>query len=102
MRKAVLIIAVIALVAGVILLYPTRVEKPVLNAEGEMGIRIAADKSAPESHKPIDWWRTHHPEIVNRGDLDKVDCVYCHSPATSCNNCHRYVGVGEIAVSRGQ
>jgi hypothetical protein len=99
-RKAVLVISVIAIVAAAVLLYPALVEKPALNAEGEMGIRIAVDKIAPESHKPIDWWRTHHPEIVNRGDLDKVDCVYCHVPETSCNNCHHYVGVDAITVQR--
>ena len=26
----------------------------------------------------------------------RADCLYCHEPETSCNNCHAYVGVKEI------
>jgi hypothetical protein len=47
-------------------------------------------------HSPLDWWQTHHMDIVNRGEFLQADCLYCHDPATSCNNCHGYVGVAAI------
>jgi len=36
-------------------------------------------------------------DVVNRGDMTESDCLYCHEPAKSCNNCHGYVGVNPIA-----
>jgi hypothetical protein len=35
-------------------------------------------------------------DVVNRGDLEQADCLYCHEPEISCNNCHGYVGVDPI------
>ena len=77
----------------VVAFYPAYVDKPVKDGTGPMAIRLDPDVLAPETHNPIGWWQTHHMDVVNQGDLTQRDCVYCHNPSTSCNNCHGYVGV---------
>ncbi|MGQ9768542.1 MAG: hypothetical protein ACUVR4_08695 [Anaerolineae bacterium] len=96
MRKVFLIIAVLTIVSLVVGFYPDWVEKPVKDGSGPLAVRIAAQYPAPEYHSPLDWWQTHHMDLVNRGDLMQNDCLYCHEPAKSCNNCHGYVGVDPI------
>jgi hypothetical protein len=97
MRKVALVLAVLIILALVIGFYPTYVEKPVKDGYGPMAIRMDPELPAPETHNPLDWWQTHHMDVVNRGDLTKADCLYCHEPETSYNNCHNYVGIGEIS-----
>jgi hypothetical protein len=99
MRKAALLIAVLTLFILAIAFYPTYVEKPILNGTGPLSVQIDPRFPAPETHKPLDWWQTHHMDVVNRGDLEKIDCLYCHEPRTSCNNCHGYVGVDPILLT---
>ncbi len=96
MRKAFLIIAVLIIVLLVVGFYPSWAEKPVKDGSGPLAVRIDARYPAPEYHSPLDWWQTHHMDVVNRGDLARTDCLYCHEPAKSCNNCHGYVGVNPI------
>jgi hypothetical protein len=102
MRKAALIAAVLIILTLILALYPTYVARPEKNGSGPMAIRMDPALSAPETHNPLDWWQTHHMDVVNRGDLTKADCLYCHDPETSCNNCHRYVGASEIVKSAEQ
>ena len=97
MRKLFLIIAVVCIILLVVGFYPKWVEKPVKDGSGPLSVRIAAQYAAPEYHNPLDWWQTHHMDVVNRGDLAQTDCLVCHVPAQSCNNCHGYVGVDPIA-----
>ena len=97
MRKAVLIVAVLIILALIVGFYPDYVEKPVKDGTGPMAIWLDASLPAPETHNPLDWWQTHHMDVVNRGDLTRQDCLYCHEPESSCNNCHSYVGVEEIS-----
>ncbi len=101
MRKAVLLAAVALLVVVTVLSYPGFVDKPVKDGEGEMAVRLAAGLPAPEYHSPLGWWQTHHPDVLNRGDIVQKDCLQCHEPQRSCNNCHRYVGVQEIELQPG-
>lgn len=96
MRKLFLIIAVLAIVLLVVGFYPSWAEKPVKDGSGPLAVRIGAQYPAPEYHSPLDQWQTHHMDRVNRGDLTQNDCLYCHEPAKSCNNCHGYVGVNLI------
>lgn len=96
MRKAVLIVATLVILALVVGFYPSYVEKPVKDGSGPMAIRLEPDLPAPATHNPIDYWQTHHMDVVNQGHLTQADCLYCHEPATSCNNCHSYVGVNAI------
>ncbi|MBM4460914.1 MAG: hypothetical protein FJ011_24660 [Chloroflexi bacterium] len=96
MRKVFLFGAVILMLSLVVGLYPSWAEKPARDGVGPMAIRIAPRFPAPEYHSPLDWWQTHHMDIVNRGDVTQRDCLYCHAPETSCNNCHRYVGVAVV------
>jgi hypothetical protein len=98
MRKAALIIGILILVGLVVAFYPAPIEKPVLNGDGPMAVRLDPGLPAPETHNPLDWWQTHHMDVVNQGDLTQQDCLYCHNPQTSCNNCHSYVGVDSIVV----
>lgn len=96
MRKLVLLLITLGIIALVVTFYPASAEKPELNAEGPMAIRIDPVFSAPEYHSPLEWWKTHHMDIINIGDIAERDCVYCHEPETSCNNCHNYVGAQTI------
>lgn len=96
MRKLALILMTFGIIVLVIVLYPDVVEKPDLNADGPMAIRIDPAFAAPEYHAPLEWWKTHHMDIVNLGDITEQDCQYCHEPETSCNNCHNYVGANTI------
>lgn len=96
MRKIALTLAVLALIALVVIYYPSLVEKPVKDGSGPLAIYIAPSYAAPEYHSPLDYWQTHHTDMVNRGDLTQADCLYCHEPEKSCNTCHSYVGANEI------
>jgi hypothetical protein len=96
MRKIILLVVTLTLVALVIGFYPTRADKPMVDGTGPMAVLIAPEYPAPEYHSPLDWWQTHHMDAVNRGDFTKIDCVSCHEPERSCNNCHSYVGVDPI------
>jgi len=98
MRKLILLLAVIVAVALVVGFYPRWVEKPEKDGPGPLAVRIDPSFAAPEYHSPLDWWQTHHMDVVNRGDLEKSDCLYCHESETSCNNCHGYVGVDPIST----
>jgi hypothetical protein len=98
MRKAALIIAIVVIVALVVGFYPDYIQKPVKDGPGPLAVRLDPDIPAPSTHSPLDWWQTHHMDIVNQGDLTQPDCLYCHEPETSCNNCHGYVGVDPIVV----
>lgn len=96
MRKALLIIVVLAILALTAALYPQFVEKPVKDGEGPLAVRMDPSFAVPQTHNPLYWWQANHPDVVNRGDLEQADCLYCHDPKTSCNNCHSYVGANEI------
>ncbi|MCL4300520.1 MAG: hypothetical protein KJ077_32590 [Anaerolineae bacterium] len=98
MRKITLAAAILIILGLVIGFFPTHTEKPVKDGLGPMAIRIDPQYPAPEYHNPLDWWQTHHMDVVNRGDLMQADCLHCHEPQTSCNNCHSYVGVQEVAL----
>jgi len=96
MRKAVLLITALVLIILLVVYYPTYVEKPVLNGSGSLAVHIDPLFPAPQTHNPLEWWQTHHMDVVNRGDLEQADCLYCHDQQKSCNNCHGYVGVAPI------
>jgi hypothetical protein len=96
-RKALLALVAVAVVALVAAYYPRRVAPPARDGEGPLAILLPAGVPAPEYHSPLDWWQTHHMDAVNRGDFTQADCLYCHQPAASCNNCHAYVGVDAIS-----
>ncbi|MDI6696602.1 MAG: hypothetical protein QME21_16265 [Anaerolineales bacterium] len=96
MRKLILVLAVLILLATIAVLYPNYVEKPIKDGTGPLAVYISAEYAAPEYHSPLDYWQTHHMDMVNRGDLERADCLYCHIPEYSCNNCHTYVGAQRI------
>lgn len=96
MRKIILLLVVVLLVGLSLAYYPSRVEKPVKDGRGPLAVYIAAQYTAPEYHSPLEYWKTHHMDVMNRGDLAQSDCLYCHVAERSCNNCHRYVGANEI------
>lgn len=98
MRKVALSLVVCGILVLVVVFYPRYVEKPVKDGEGPLAVYLDPSLPAPEYHSPLDWWKRNHKTIVNRGDLEQSDCVQCHDPATSCNNCHNYVGANEIVV----
>jgi hypothetical protein len=75
---------------------PQWVPEPAKDGAGPLAIKIDPRLVAPEYHSPIEWWRTHHMDLINNGDLVEADCLQCHDVATSCNNCHSYVGVRAI------
>jgi len=96
MRKIVLLLIAVLLAGLTLAYYPRQVERPVKDGSGPLAVYIAAQYTAPEYHNPLEYWKTHHMDVMNRGDLAQSDCLYCHVPERSCNNCHRYVGANEI------
>ena len=76
-----------------------QVQNPELKGEGPLAITVDRGVSVPESHAPLERWRTLHVESLNRGDFSQRECVLCHNPKTGCNQCHRYVGAKEISVA---
>ncbi len=71
--------------------------KPVKDGVGPLAVQLDPGVPAPTTHSPLEWWQKHHPNVVNNGDLREQDCLYCHNPAKSCNNCHSYVGAKVIS-----
>jgi hypothetical protein len=100
MRKAIVVAAVGLVVILVVVFYPSYVIKPEKDGTGPLAVVIGAEFPAPEYHSPLDWWQTHHYDIVNRGDIVRSDCLYCHEVEKSCNNCHGFVGVDPIVDER--
>lgn len=96
MRKVTLVLLILAVLVLTAAFYPNRTERPVKDGAGPLAVRIDPRYAAPEYHSPLDWWQTHHMDRVNAGDLEQADCLYCHEPETSCNNCHGYVGADAI------
>jgi hypothetical protein len=96
MRKLALAIAAISILLLAAAWYPERVEKPVKDGQGPLAVYVDPAFPAPEYHSPLDWWQTHHMDVLNRGDLLQADCLQCHDVERSCNNCHRYAGAAPI------
>jgi hypothetical protein len=96
MRKAILVVAVLLVVAIFVVGYPGYVPKPALNGSGPLAVRLGPEVQVPEYHSPLGWWQLHHMDVLNRGDFTQADCLKCHEPQSSCNSCHSYVGVKEI------
>ena len=96
MRKLIIVLAAVLAVALVAIYYPEYVPKPEKDGQGPLAVRLDQSIPAPEYHSPLDWWQTHHMDVVNRGEIEKYDCLFCHEPETSCNNCHGYVGIAAI------
>lgn len=99
MRKVALSLAALGILILVVVYYPQYVEKPLKDGEGPLSVYLDPSLPAPEYHSPLDWWQANHKDIVNRGDLEKSDCLQCHDPASSCNNCHAYAGVDAILLT---
>ncbi len=74
-------------------------EKPVLDGEGPLAIKINTDRVAtPEFHNPLEDWKRRHMESVLEKEFTERECLSCHDVATSCNNCHSYVGVKKVST----
>jgi len=96
-RIVVLVLGVALVAALVVAYYPAPVTPPATGGSGPLDVRMAPGIVAPEYHSPLPWWETHHMDVLNRGDLTEADCLYCHTPENSCNNCHSYVGARLIS-----
>ncbi len=78
-----------------------RVDKPKLESRGGTGplaIKMKRGTAAPEYHFPREYWRTHHMDLIAKGDFEKRECVICHDTEASCNKCHLYVGVPKVCT----
>ncbi len=95
-----LILIVLFLIALALLAFaqPNWVATPVKDGPGPLAVKIDSRLVSPEYHSPLEWWRTHHMDMVNDGDFAETNCLQCHDATTSCNNCHGYVGVRAIAT----
>lgn len=96
MRRVLLALVTLTVVLLGVAYYPSQVPPPARDGAGPLAILLPAGVPAPEYHSPLEWWQTHHMDAVNRGDFTQADCLHCHEPETSCNNCHAYVGVQAI------
>jgi len=75
-----------------------KVEKPEVKGEGPLAVMVARGITSPEFHAPIERWRTTHKRAINNGDFTERECILCHDPKKSCNNCHTYIGAWEILI----
>jgi hypothetical protein len=96
MRKVALSLAALGILLLIVAWYPGYVDKPVKDGPGPLKVYMDPSLLVPEYHSPIEWWQTHHMDVLNRGDLLQSDCLQCHDPGTSCNNCHSYVGATKV------
>lgn len=46
-------------------------------------------------------YRATHSAVVKDEPLERYQCVLCHTPKTSCDRCHDYVGIAKVYGSRG-
>jgi hypothetical protein len=76
-----------------------QVQKPEVKGEGLLSVKMARGLVAPEFHAPLERWRTTHKQALDKGDFTQRECVLCHDPRNSCNQCHRYVAAPAIDVS---
>ena len=97
MSRIVAVLIVIVLASALAGCVP---ERPAKDGLGPLAVTIDREFTAPATHSPLSWWQAHHPDIVNAGDIPETDCVYCHKVERSCNNCHSYVGVRQIAAAQ--
>jgi len=92
-----LVVSLVVLAIVLALVSQPMPERPVRDGTGPLAVRLDPGVPAPTTHSPLDWWQANHPTVVNNGDLGQQDCLYCHNPNKSCNNCHSYVGVKQIS-----
>jgi len=85
-------------VCFLVLLGCQQVQKPEVRGEGPLAVNMTRGLTAPEFHAPLERWRTTHKKALNIGDFTERECILCHDPKKSCNNCHHYIGVREIDV----
>jgi hypothetical protein len=86
-------------VVGVVLLLTAcdlGVEKPEKDGTGPLAITIERTREAPDYHNPLDWWTANHPHFISEDVFSQRECMLCHVPDDSCNQCHEYVGVKEV------
>ena len=100
-RNRLIALAVSLVVLAIVLLFASQPTppKPVKDGVGPLAVQMAPNIAAPTTHSPLEWWQAYHPNVVNNGDLRQQDCLYCHDPAKSCNNCHSYVGAKQVVSS---
>lgn len=48
-----------------------QVQKPELNGQGPLAVKVARGAAAPEYHAPAERWRVQHQEALNRGDFSE-------------------------------
>lgn len=96
MDMRVIVVIILLVLTGVGWMGCTPPERPAKDGLGELAVTIDREFAAPVTHSPLDWWQTHHFLVINSGDIKEKDCLYCHQPARSCNNCHSYVGVRPV------
>jgi hypothetical protein len=75
-----------------------QVRKPEVKGEGPLAVNMTRGITSPEFHVPLERWRTTHKKALSIGDFTERECILCHDPKKSCNNCHKYIGVRAIDV----
>jgi hypothetical protein len=75
-----------------------QVQKPEVKGEGPLAVKMARGITSPEFHAPLERWRTTHKKALSIGDFSERECILCHDPKKSCNNCHKYIGARAIDV----
>ena len=76
-----------------------QVQKPEVKGSGPLAVAVERGAVAPEYHAPPERWRAIHKMALKSGDFIERECVLCHNPGKSCNQCHKYVGAKEIKVA---
>jgi len=75
-----------------------QVQKPETKGSGPLAVVMDRGTATAEYHASLERWRATHKKALADGDFTERECVLCHNPQRSCNNCHRYIGAKEISV----
>jgi len=83
---------------GLVLLGCQQVQKPETKGSGPLAVVMERSTATAEYHAPLERWRATHKKALTDRDFTERECVLCHNPEKSCNNCHRYIGAKDISV----
>lgn len=84
-------------------------DAPDSHLEGKTseGRSLRKDSLLESSLEGLEYWKafhptlvtgTHNPQLIIETEDEEEMCLDCHDQNTSCNNCHKYVGVKRITA----
>jgi hypothetical protein len=79
-----------------------QIPKPENKGKGPLAVIIDRGTATAEYHSPLERWRAVHKKALQNGDFTEKECVLCHNPRKSCNNCHEYIGAQRVVIPEAE